>query len=87
MDALIYSELPDSLAIFSPSKAEELKRSLKLHEATTKQSRRKKGSEDGDEWVFRGAHIYYYISEREKSRVQLMRINRKDDKINLPMTR
>ena len=30
-------------------------RSLKLREATTTQTRRKKGSEDGDEWVFRGA--------------------------------
>jgi len=53
--ASINSELPDSLVIFSPSKAEELKRSLKLREATTTQSRRKKGSEDGDEWVFSGA--------------------------------
>ena len=52
-----YSELPDSLAIFSPGKAEEPKRSHKLRKATTTQSRWKKGSEDGNEWVFRGAHI------------------------------
>ncbi|MCL1975414.1 MAG: hypothetical protein FWG61_04545 [Firmicutes bacterium] len=50
-----YSELPYSPATFSPGKAKELKRSLKLREAATTQSWRKKGSEDGDEWVFRGA--------------------------------
>jgi len=57
MGASIYSELPDSLAIFSPSKAEELKRSLQLREATTTQSRRKTGSEGCIKayWLIRSA--------------------------------